>query len=645
MVGKRFDIQFLRGVAVLSVVLFHAFKETFVAGYLGVDVFFVISGFLITGMILRDLERSTFSFHNFYRRRARRLLPATISTLSVTTVLAVFLLTPAEFGDYAKQLIGALTFTANFFLAQQTGYFAGEAETKVLLHIWSLSLEEQFYFIAPAILWFTPMRGRPWLLVGAAGLSAALCYLLMRGEVPHLSTKAAAKAAFFMLPARAWELLIGGFAAWVMLRRPQLQVPYPIKLVALALTAVVLVRWRGAQHPGIGAALICLTTSVMLLGSSVWLRENLITKAVARLGDWSYSVYLVHWPLFAFAFIVYLGEPPVWLCAALVLVSLVLGYLQYKFVEQPLLNGWLQPEKRMWVGLGLGAGGLAVCAAAIAHVSTPMPGMGPQIGLSQACDQQGGKYKQLAVCRTGNDPEMVLWGDSFAMHLVPGFTKVMGPQWPFVQATKSACSPLVGLAHTSGGYNESWARDCIAFNRGVVESLRDMPSVRFVVLASSWVQVLNSGGQQLFDVDHQRPWSAEVTRSHLLSTIRELQALGKQVVLVGPTAMAKYDVGACNARALTGRVLAGLDNCDPLRDEIQGRLGNVLDELRTASLSTGAVLLLPTSAMCTELKCHSVVEGKSVYRDRGHLTPHGSEYVVRSMGFAQVLGRSSISIP
>jgi peptidoglycan/LPS O-acetylase OafA/YrhL len=139
--AKRLDIQLLRGVAVLVVVFYHAFKILLPKGFLGVDVFFVISGFLITGMILRDLESGRFTFRYFFLRRARRLLPALLTTLVATSALAMMLLTQDQLVDYSKQLLGALTFSANFVLAKQTGYFAGAAEGKVLLHIWSLALE------------------------------------------------------------------------------------------------------------------------------------------------------------------------------------------------------------------------------------------------------------------------------------------------------------------------------------------------------------------------------------------------------------------------------------------------------------------------------------------------------------------------
>lgn len=645
--GKRFDIQFLRGVAVLAVVLYHAFKETFSRGFLGVDVFFVISGFLITGMVLRGLEQGTFSFREFYLRRARRLLPASFATLAVTTVLSVFLLTPADFADYAKQLIGALTFSANIVLAKQTGYFAAQAESKVLLHIWSLSLEEQFYFVAPLLLWLTPRRAWPWLLVCAAAGSAAGYFLLMGNSgLLGLRPNSAAKFAFFMLPTRAWELLIGSVVAWAMMRRPHAEAPVFARYAALVLICgTMLLGGRVAGPAGLEALLVTIATAVTLVGGGEWLGRNKLTTSVAKIGDWSYSIYLVHWPLFAFAFILYLGDsPPVLLSLGLVLLSILLGWTQYRLVEQRFLVA-RGLGRRAWLAIGGGAATLAASAIAMATSAIPAVGMEPQPGLSRSCDQRGPIYADVPDCRIGRSPNVVLWGDSYAMHLVPGLRKAMGTDWEFVQATKSACSPVLGLAHVKETYTRSWAEECAGFNQNVVAALARMPSVRSVVLASSWVQIFVNSGQQLYVDGSVQPWSSRTARDHLVETIRVVQATGSHVVIMGPTAIAPYDVGACNVRASSGRPVARSGGCNPSLADVDDRIGAVVRELRAAAVETGATLLLPSSVMCPGEECISVVDGKSVYRDRGHLTPYGSEYVIQHLSFRNALESAKPSQP
>ena len=173
----RHDIQFLRGIAVLVVVLYHAKVLPVRGGFLGVDVFFVISGFLITKIILRDLDNGTFFFKQFYIRRAKRLLPAAYSTLIFTTLLGYAFLTRTQWNDYIDQLIGAVTFTANLVLPFQTGYFEASGESKPLLHIWSLSLEEQYYFFMPLFLFCLPKRWRGWFLSASIIASFLLCFI------------------------------------------------------------------------------------------------------------------------------------------------------------------------------------------------------------------------------------------------------------------------------------------------------------------------------------------------------------------------------------------------------------------------------------------------------------------------------------
>lgn len=181
----RQDIQLLRGVAVLAVLLYHSKLVPVAGGYLGVDIFFVISGFLITKNIVTDISLKKFSFLDFYSRRARRLLPAAYFTLVVTTLLASKILTEERWSDYIAQLLGTVTFTANFALSRQTGYFETAAETKPLLHMWSLSVEEQYYFLAPLVLALLRPRWRVAALLMLALVSFTLCVVTISSRFTY----------------------------------------------------------------------------------------------------------------------------------------------------------------------------------------------------------------------------------------------------------------------------------------------------------------------------------------------------------------------------------------------------------------------------------------------------------------------------
>lgn len=619
---KRIDIQLMRGVAVLAVIVFHAFRDILPKGFLGVDIFFVISGFLITGHILQRLEDHTFTFKGFYIRRARRLLPASFATLTVTSLLAMVILVPSDFKDYAWQLIGAVTFTANFALMFQTGYFAGAAETKPLLHIWSLSLEEQFYFVAPVVLWLTPLRRRPLLLALGMVVSLTLCILLvMSPDMLGLSGRRGSNLAFFMLPSRAWELLIGGVAAWCMLKKPFLTIPKSVKYLNLAIMIGLLVVGLSPVHPGPDAIIITVATSIILLGHDNWLSDNFVTRTFVKVGDWSYSLYLVHWPLFAFASIIYLGDVPQFVSIALGMCTFLLGWAQYRFVEIPFLDRTAVPRQILRT-LSIPAAGLVGILAVMATTSQAAPGFEQIEGLDESCNRSGVLYENLPTCRTVREPTTILWGDSYAAQLVPGMRGI-----GFEQVTKLSCAPIPELGYSNSNNTVIWARECGEFNRNVMLEIANRPEIQSVIIASSWMQVMGEADQKLVIAGIEQEWSP-IAKTYLERAVRDLQALGKNVILIGPTATAKHDVGACNLRNLSGRLTLRTGGCGATPEELESLIGSSVRDLREVAKSTGAKLLLPSETLCPQGQCEVIHDGKSIYRDAGHLTPSGSAYVI-----------------
>lgn len=488
----RRDIQLIRGVAVLFVVLYHAKLGILAHGYLGVDVFFVLSGFLITKIILGELENGSFSFLHFYIRRAKRLLPALYATLLVTTVVALLILTPDDRKDFAAQLIGSLMFVANMVLPTQIGYFAAQAESVPLLHIWSLSLEEQYYFALPLFLFLIPRKWQLPALIVAFICSLVWCLAWVTStESPPLLWRFGGGSrsdwAFYLFPTRAWELLIGSICAWVMLRKNDLRVPAVAKWASLLTIFIVSIWGIDTAHPRGNALIAVLATGIIVLGDDRWLPNKIFINAVERVGDWSYSIYLVHWPLFVAAHVIFLEQISTVIGAQLAVLAIFIGYLQYRYIETPFRYQWRSPNKLVWQELVIASLTLLVAPILLLSSTSRDATAGDKIkdirkvnyGLTESCEGSFDGRDVKKDCIIGDSPQLAVWGDSYAMHLVPGLS-VSNPK--LVQLTKSVCGPILGLAPLYGRYNENWARECLLHNEKSFNYILQSSEITHVIL-------------------------------------------------------------------------------------------------------------------------------------------------------------------
>ena len=623
---QRADIQALRGWAVLLVVLDHARLDVVPAGYLGVDIFFVISGFLITGIISRSVEAGTFSFSDFYLRRARRILPAAYATLILTALGAIWFLTSLEFADLRSQILGALTFTINFVLLQQVDYFANEATTKPLLHMWSLAIEEQFYLLLPALMVMTPRQyWRPALLVL---LSASLVGCLA------LSVNNPSEA-FYLLPTRAWELLLGSALAvfatsWARHQRAWRFWFWP----ALSGLAVIPCVEFGMPHPGLQALAICLCAAIVLLARRDGLGHSLGTSALARLGDISYALYLVHWPVAVFVFSSYLAEPTLTVKLVVIAVSLACAIAMYFFVEQPARHRLFQVAD--WRAPAAAVGGaLAViaaygtAAAATRNDARFIELRKINLGLDAACNFAKESFSPLPVCATSDNPDTLLWGDSYAMHLADG---LQASKVKFLQATQSECAPLANMAPQNWrrGVSEQRSRDCIGFNADVLLYAIATPSIRNIILASPWattsgfeIFTLTNGGQPKV-----RRSEIEGSLQALASIVTPLKAAGKNVLIVEPPPTIGVDLSRCIERSLTGKIaVSPPPRCALDKAETQLVMRSQLEFVRQAEKKLGVRILRLADVLCISGYCETMAHGLPIYRDKGHLSREGSKIV------------------
>ena len=458
----RREVDGLRALAVVPVILFHAGFQAFSGGFVGVDVFFVISGYLITSMILAEKQSGTFSLVKFYERRARRILPALFVVLLACSVLAWLWLLPDDMKSYSDSLMAVNAFVSNIFFFRDTSYFAPDAELRPLLHTWSLAVEEQYYVIYPLLLltlWRFGRRGIAWTLALVAATSLALAQW---GSITH------PRYTFFMLHTRAWELLVGAFVAFALFSRDHDRSDVdratsgPVSQASAILGFLLIVYaacYFDARTPSpslytvipvLGAALIIVfarpqTLVGALLGSRLFVGVGLI----------SYSAYLWHQPLFAFAKYRSAGDPGKPLLLVLAAVALVLAYVSWKYVETPFRNRQRFTRTQIF-SYGASCGALFLAFGLLGHSTDGFYGRfsDEQVqvlqyshydhqnvyrsGICFLDDNQTLPFSNL--CQVSNGAQATLiWGDSHAAALSAGLRRALPD---VIQYTASRCLPL-----------------------------------------------------------------------------------------------------------------------------------------------------------------------------------------------------------
>ena len=639
----RTDIQALRGLAVLLVVFYHAKLGIFKAGYLGVDIFFVISGYLITGMVKNRIEQNRFSFADFYFRRAKRLLPAAYVVLILTAIFSVPLLTAGELNDFFKQVAGAVTFTGNMVLWRQAGYFDTSSALKPLLHIWSLSIEEQYYLVLPVALALTPRRFWTTGITSVFFSSLLLCVWIS-------AIKPA--AAFYWLPTRAWEIALGSLAAMITMggvKKIELYLslffwPSLIALIVLPIAPT------GLVHPGLDALLVCSATAVIILRRHSRLNAHLGVQALARVGDFSYSLYLVHWPIFALINNIYVTDPTPTAHFLALALSLSLAFLLYRFVELPIRRAEIQFSKK--VVLSTIAISLTLAIAPIFRIftHTPTPDYAhikrTNVGFGIACEF-GSQFIPKPECRNSDAPSIVVWGDSFAMHLIPGI--IDSTSDGVMQATKSVCAPFADIAPTDNNiYTRSWAADCLAFNQSVLDYLTQNPSIKLVILSSPFTPYLgasselNPSWQLLKKSDAGGYIILESNESNAMDsmrkTIKMLKQMGKRVLLIAPLPASNFDIGRCLERKATGKLTLDVkNNCNIPVSDYHREKKPVLNFLKQIQNELDNPVVYFDPALCSNGFCATSLDATFIYRDSGHFSYDGSKLLAKKIHMENIL--------
>lgn len=643
MPGYRPDIDGLRAIAVTAVVLFHAGLWPLRSGYIGVDVFFVISGYLIGGIIYRDAARQAFSFARFYARRARRILPALIVVVVSSLLLGLLLLSPGELKRLAMSAGSALAGGSNFRFWMDTGYFAPSARLDPMLMTWSLGVEEQFYLVLPFVLLaLRPFSARIQLFAIAGLTLASLAVsIVMTARFPN--------AAFYLLPSRGWELGAGVLlAVWQAQGRHGLSATAAEAVSGFglaAITASLLVFDEKTPFPGVAALLPVVGTVALIACAGSRINSRLLGHRIpVGIGRVSYSWYLWHWPLMTFANLCSFEPLPVWVLLVIALVSLLLAVLTWHLVEQPFRSTRL-PDGRVVFRYVLVVSALLVVVGGLIRAE----GL-PQRGSPQIAEVEGevlAARKDPCLARNGVDtpnvsaacvaiepgrPAVAILGDSHAAALGLGLRGMARQQgWGFQIFTKSSCRPLLGVTVWKRDV-PTFSEECARFMQAAFKRVAEDPSVHTVILSGLWagplVDIRAERYQDLAGADDSGA-GARLLASGLTRAVHGLGAAGKRVLIAEDVPYWRVDP-----------VKVFITEKIPLRMAVQGGFQSALgsDALRlseprnllvdrlvadTAS-HAGAGFLPLRAAFCEGDICRFKGDEHLWYSDRSHLFAQGA---------------------
>lgn len=639
----RPDIDGLRALAIGAVLLFHFDLLGARGGFAGVDMFFVVSGYLMTGILSRAAASDAVIL-SFYRRRFWRIVPAYVVTIALTLVIGAAWLLPVDAERLGMSAVAAIAFVPNFFFAAGVGYFDIAAIYKPLLHTWSLGVEAQFYLIWPLlVVWFTRLRPSTRKLAYAALVLASLIFCQIFAITDP-------KVAFFSLPARLWQFGLGALAVEgqrFRFSQPGGRAASALRVCACA--AILATPWfvgEGDAWPAPYAIPICLSTAILLwLGDD---RDALTTRLLSSppmsfIGRISYSLYLVHWPLVVFVGYAYFPQAPLGLRLISLIACVPLAMAIYHFVEAPMRDYGRAAAlpRRLAAGLALVplaalAGGYALhLEPAALHLRQNAVADVPGPGFT--CAPWRPAQATRSYCLIGaadSAPRTLLWGDSHAAQFVPGFAALLAHgNESMIVAVKDACPPIAGVLRVSNAILPR--QDCLRSNAAILADIRATGSIETIIIAARWAfyaettRFGNEKGARAFLIT---PGSVElsVARTQRLLTrglndeIDLLLQAGKHVVLVAQVPEMGFDAWRCVA-------MNGGASCDLPRSAAATRQADVNSILGHLAERPGVNLVDPKGVLCDARSCPATIDGVPAYRDDNHISIAAAQRVVERM--------------
>lgn len=654
----RADIDGLRAVAVLAVVAFHAFPYWLPGGFSGVDVFFVISGYLIGSIILSKLDSQSFSFVDFYSRRVKRIFPALALVMSFSLVFGWFVLLPDEYKQLGKHVAAGAGFAANWALWTEAGYFDGAADLKPMLHLWSLGIEEQFYLVWPLILWVA-WKVRLNLLTIMLGLTVASfflnVYMVSKDEV----------ATFYLPFTRIWELMAGSLLAWVCIyKSAELQEfickvamaggepsGYGVAATAVSVVGLLMIGLpflmldKHSDFPGwLAIFSVVGTVLVIAAGQASWINRVLLgSKIAVFFGLISFPLYLWHWPLLSFARVMEDGNASREIRVAAVVVSVLLAYVTLRLVENNLRfrRHWSVPVSMLLVIASIGGagfyiyleGGFPKRTAEFNQRLDQFKGTAPEFVVSKKCLERH-PLSTLCMESQGRNIDIMIVGDSHTRRLFPGLDAIYEKRGRGILLLGgSGCPPFIGI---ESGQRSSKPRCAPLMNHAFGLALK--PEIKTVFMVSRGPLYLTGSG---FGTTPDAHWKFVLTKpsSKELRDPKKIFEVGMRDTLSLLTKAEKNVVFVIDNPELGFHPMKCLDITRPVRlaeakvirpcaikrSSFDARVKDYLAIVHNVLKDFPRVKVLDLAkTFCDENYCYAERDGKMLYQDGDHLSVFGS---------------------
>ena len=617
--GYRADIDGLRAVAVLSVFAFH-YGLPIRGGFTGVDVFFVISGFLITQVLAAEIASGSFSVLSFYDRRMRRILPALLTILAAVLLVGRLMLSPGDYAALAKSTAAAAFGVSNIFFHGHTGYFDQAADLMPLLHTWSLAVEEQFYLVWPLLLVALAAVGSR---IAVAATLGAIVLAACVGSIIFFQFDP--KAAFYMALPRAWELALGALLVFLPpLSRGVGEITAVVGLVLIGIGFTL----SPGKFPGQFALYPCLGAALIIWPRAQSTTSGRLLGLLAPIGLISYSLYLWHWPVWVY-FRIYInnGQPNAAEVVGLAVVSIALATLSYRYVEQPLRRPRWNAQRT--VSAGLACIVTIFCASMYVDSADGLPQrLSPQAQAMRSlevmwewpCTEQRIDVIPGAYCvfgapwRTAKYKTMI-WGDSHAQHFAPIFDAINAdPERSFL--VFAGCPAVLGdEVFLLKPENPSYADHCRRFHSNGVKLLMEDTSINQVVLTANWMELP-------WRIQGHLPDGLPAMTGAMMKLVKETSAPDRRFFLMGMVPPLPLEIVECAARANTNLLRRA---CVPAVRSSDA------DAIKLKTASTDAMLIevaesfpnvavvLPTEKLCRNDACELSLDSEFLYRDQGHI--------------------------